>query len=155
MTRVGQVFTNFQKEELEIIEYFNNRNCTVKFSSGHIRKNVQYDKILLGNVKNPYFPSVYGKGYIGEGNYLASGKKYEIWQKMLERCFCENITVKEKTPTYHDCIVSEDFINFQNFANWYAKETTRILSKLKNFEQLPILCVDKDLLITDNKIYSE
>ena len=96
MTRVGQVFKNFQGEEYEIIEYFNNRNSTIKFSSGHIRKNVQYDKMLIGNVKNPYFPSVYGKGYLGEGIFLTSHISYTIWKKMLERCYCENIIIKEK-----------------------------------------------------------
>lgn len=153
MTRVGQVFKNFQGEEFTIIEYFNCFNCTVKFSSGHIIKNVQYHKSR--NVKNPYFQLVSGKGYVGEGNYIASGKIYSTWTKMLERCYCENIKLREKSPTYYDCTVSEEFFNFQNFANWYTKEINKILSKLKDFEQLPKLCVDKDLLIEGNRIYSQ
>ena len=34
-----------------------------------IAKNKEYSKFKKGNIKCPYEPRVYGKGYLGEGKY--------------------------------------------------------------------------------------
>ena len=45
-------------------------------------------------IKSPYSPSVYNKGYLGEGKYKTKvngnrTKEYEIWKGVLRRCFSE------------------------------------------------------------------
>ena len=114
-----------------------------------IAKGVQYDNFKKGSVKCPYERTIYGVGYIGEGKYKVSenSKKtriYATWSHMLERCYDEKI--HKKRPTYKDCSASEKFHNFQNFAKWYEDNYYEVEGER--------MCLDKDILVKGNKIYS-
>ena len=62
---------------------------------------------------------------------------------MFNRCYNEKY--HEKQPTYIGCSVSEEFWNFQNFAEWYNQK-----KYICNYA----LELDKDLLYEGNKIYA-
>jgi len=140
--RTGENHTTNQGYTIEIIECFNNKNCTIRFDDENIIKNVRYNNIIRGKVKNPYHPSVYGVGYLGVGNY--SGKPYfkihDTWLGMFQRCYSEKY--QKRQPTYKECFVSEEWHNFQVFASWFEEN-------YRKNQQL-----DKDILIKGNKIYS-
>ena len=61
-------------------------------------------------------------GYIGEGKYksiISNGSKtqthcYSTWKSMLTRCYDEKYHIKK--PTYENCYVCDEWLNFQNFA---------------------------------------
>lgn len=96
-----------------------------------------------------YIPTVCGVGYIGEGDYKASQNRkhtieYDRWKGILRRCYTEK--ERFKNPTYIDCIVDEQWLNFQNFAQWWNENYYEI-----DGEQMQ---VDKDILHKGNKIYS-
>lgn len=59
---------------------------------------------------------------------------------MIIRCYSNNYHQKE--PSYKECSVCEEWLNFQNFAKWWY---------INYFEEGDL---DKDLLVKDNKIYS-
>ena len=63
---------------------------------------------------------------------------------MLERCYDEKC--QEKHPTYIDCSVTEEWLCFQNFADWYYKNYYYVKDET--------MCLDKDILHKGNKIYS-
>ena len=63
---------------------------------------------------------------------------------MLKRCY--NSYCLNKQPTYTDCYVCELWHCYQNFAKWYEKE----IYECKDEK----MCLDKDILIKGNKIYS-
>ena len=63
---------------------------------------------------------------------------------MLERCYSEKY--QEKNATYKDCEVCEEWHNFQNFAKWYENNYYEIKGEK--------MCLDKDILVKHNKIYS-
>lgn len=112
-------------------------------------KNVQYQNFKKGNVKCPYERRYYGVGCLGEGEYKVSEngrqtKVYNTWHGMLERCYDEKL--QEKHPTYKGCIVCEEWHNFQNFAEWCYENYYEIEGER--------MCLDKDILIKGNKIYS-
>lgn len=115
-----------------------------------IAKNIEYSNFKKGNVSCPYELRVYGVGYLGEGKHKVSGengkatKCYNTWYRMLERCYDEKF--KEKHPTYKNCKVSEEWHNFQNFAEWYSENFYEIEGER--------MCLDKDILHKGNKIYS-
>lgn len=71
-------------------------------------------------------------------------REYTLWANMIRRCYSENI--HKKFPTYKDCTVSDNFKNFQFFAEWcqYQKGFSEVGWEL-----------DKDLLVVGNKTYSE
>lgn len=66
------------------------------------------------------------------------------WENMVERCR-EGGAYQKSRPTYMGCTLSEDFKNFQMFADWHVAQ---IGYKLLNYH------IDKDLLFSGNRIYS-
>ena len=103
---------------------------------------------IKGQIKYPYHRSVYGIGYFGNGKYSARAnnqktEEYSKWFSMFVRCYDEKF--QEKQPTYIGCSVSDDFCNFQNFAEWYNKN---------KYECRYPLELDKDFLYEGNKEYS-
>ncbi len=121
--RVGEKHTTNEGYEVEIIEYFDSRNCTIIFNDKKksIRYGVRYTDIKLGKVKNFYHPSVCEIGYLGEGifNTTNSENVFYRWASMLERCY--KAGSYDKHPTYRDVTVCEDWKCFQNFAKWHKE----------------------------------
>lgn len=147
--RLGKIFISTQGLAMEIIDYVDSMNCSVKFEDGTIVNNLQYNQIKVGYVKNPFFASTYGQGYIGIGNNIThiKGKKvkaYSKWVGMLERCYSEKYHVKN--PIYKECAVSNEWKCFQNFAEWFN------LNYNPNF--MFDWELDKDILVKGNKVYS-
>ena len=67
---------------------------------------------------------VYNIGYLGQGKYKSrengkSTKAYEVWKKMLQRCYDPYYI--NKYPSYIDCYVCDEWLCFQNFAKWFYK----------------------------------
>jgi hypothetical protein len=96
-----------------------------------------------------YIPTVHRVGYIGEGKYKVSihGKhtpEYDRWKGILRRCYSEK--ERFKNLTYIDCIVDEQWLNFQNFAQWWHENYYEIEGQQMQ--------VDKDILHKGNKVYS-
>lgn len=144
--RIGEVHVSNQNLKIEIIEYFGSHNCTIKFiNDGVILKNISYGALKRGEPKNPYYPSMYGIGYMGEGSYKSCinykpVKAFEVWSSMLSRCYYKKF--EHNHVSYIGCSVAEEWHNYQTFAKWFEE------NYVEGFE------LDKDLLIKGNKIYS-
>jgi len=143
--RNGEKFITNEGYEVEIIEYFGVRNCTIQFSDGLVLENIIYNSLKKGNVKNPHHPSICGIGYNGVGKYVSTinGNRfsvYTVWSHMILRCYDEKI--RHKFPTYENVTVCEEWHNFQNYAKWYYENYK------EGFD------VDKDLLFKGNRVYS-
>lgn len=143
--RVGEKYLTNQGYWVEVIEQLNNNNYTIKFEDGLVVYDKQYHHLTKGQIKNPYHPSLFGVGYLSVGKYKAFNGKdltilYKTWHGMLRRCYDEKH--QEKYPTYKDCSVSKEWLNFQMFAEWFEKN------------YVDGWCLDKDILIKGNKVYS-
>lgn len=130
--------------EFEIIEYVNKSNIIIRFTTTGREKTVHSSGIRSGSVKDKYLPSIYGVGFIGEGEFKPSHKskltkEYTTWSDMLRRCYDEN-RLSEK-QTYKGCKVCDEWHNFQNFAEWMSKQ---------DYEGKDL---DKDIKIKGNKVY--
>lgn len=68
----------------------------------------------------------------------------ECWHSMLMRCTSEKL--KNRYPTYIECNLYEEWKDFQKFAKWYKDNYYEIDSER--------MCLDKDILVKGNKIYS-
>jgi hypothetical protein len=145
MNRIGEVYINNQGCYYKIIEYKGRNNITILFENGYVSKNIQIGNINTGNVKNPYFPSVVGVGYLGGGKYNPKDFPliYDVWTNVLYRGYSEKI--KEKYPTYKDCSVDECWHCFQDFGNWFEYNWKPHMEGWH---------LDKDILVKGNKIYS-
>jgi hypothetical protein len=147
--RLGSIGENKFGSVMEVVEYNNSLNVWVKFLEHGNLVNVGWHQFLRGSIKNVYDKSVYGIGYIGEGNYGVTingitTKIYNSWKSMLMRCY--NVKYLNKFPTYVKCSVIDEWHNFQNFAKWYDENYYEITGER--------MCLDKDILIKGNKIYS-
>jgi hypothetical protein len=133
--------------DLIVLDYGGCYNVTVKFLvTGYTRK-AATQKILNGDVKDVFYPSVHGVGFFGNGDYKAfttstkkSTKQYKSWIGMLERCYSAKLHAKH--PTYIGCSVCNDWHNFQVFAKWFDD------NYIDGYH------LDKDIKIDGNKIYS-
>lgn len=64
----------------EIIEYKAWNDLTIKFENGYITKVKYYDGFKKGIIKNPYCPSVYNIGYLGETSTRENGKPLKSYK---------------------------------------------------------------------------
>lgn len=150
INRKGEKNYNTFGSEMMIIEYRNTKDIDVYFPEyDWIAKNARYEHFKKGLIKCPYERRTWNIGFIGEGKYKSSenSKKtrvYQTWVNMFTRCYSEKF--HEKRPTYINCEVLEEWHNFQNFAKWYYENYYEIEGET--------MCLDKDILIKHNKIYS-
>ena len=148
---LNKVFTNKYEQTYTVIQYKNTFEISVKFEDGTIRNNITATQIKTGRVLNSKSfkrinslnPTYTNIGYMGIGKYnnVNNHKCVQVWQSMLQRCYCEKSL--SKYPSYNDCTVDEKWHNFQNFAEWYYQ------NYVEGYH------LDKDILIKGNKIYSE
>lgn len=148
--RTGEVGYNTFGSKMVIVKYRKYSDIDVYFPEYNwIARNKEYRHFKKGNVRCPYERRIFNIGYLGEGKYKSkeNGKNtrvYDTWHNMLQRCYDEKY--QKKYPTYIGCEASEEFHNFQNFGDWNSKNYYEIEG-----EQM---CLDKDILVKHNKIYS-
>ena len=121
------------------------RKVEVTFYKTQYKTRIKWQDVLAGKVKDCLLPSIYGKGFIGEGIYKSrikgkATKEYTVWSSMIRRCY------SGESYNYEDCEVHTDWLNFQNFAKWYQLNYPR---DGKDYH------LDKDIKLLGNRIYSE
>ena len=151
INRVGEENYNTFGTLMRIVEYINTSDITVEFQDEYkFRKKTNYMNFKNGRVKNPYDKIVFGVACIGSGKY-GSWKDsrndkgaYLAWTNMLQRCYLD---IKGKNDAYYGIVkVCEEWLNFQNFAEWYES----------NYYYIPNerLHIDKDIKSCGCKLYS-
>lgn len=147
--RLGEENYNNNGSLMRIIAYRKSDDIDIYFPEyDWIRYNCKYVNFKYGKVKCPYEPRYYGKGYLGEGDYNIKEdgkctKCYRTWHHMLERCYDEKH--RDKYPTYDDCYVNDEWLNYQNFAEWFNENYYEVEDELMH--------IDKDILCKGNKEY--
>lgn len=137
---------------MKIVEYNNARNIVVQFQDKYLCKvRCEYSQFKDGRVSNPYFPSVYSHGMIGEKyKCKVDGKdsrEYSTWHSMLSRCFDEKYLYARST--YKDVTCSDEWLLFDNFYEWLHSQ-----ENFDNWISDKRGCLDKDILVKGNKLYS-
>ncbi len=95
------------------------------------------------NLGKPDVNKVYSVGNIGNGKSRYKGKhtkEYNTWISMLQRCYDYKLHLRN--PTYIDCFVCEEWLDFEIFSKWFKD------NYIEGYQ------LDKDLLVKGNKIYS-
>lgn len=145
---VGDVFLNLQGERVVVTDAENLSRVKVMFLDNYNYVCVlQKERLLRGCIKNPYFRSVLGVGFLGEGKHKPNKDKYSRfvynkWKGAIERSY--NKRYQSLRPTYIGCTVHPDWHCYQNFADWFEE----------NCYSVDDCELDKDLLFKGNKIYS-
>jgi hypothetical protein len=144
-TKEGTARRNKYGEIMFVERYNTKNNVWVRFRNNY-RVCTTWWRFSTGNVKSPYDKNIYGIGYFGFGKYkpYINGKKtncYNTWHSIFTRCYSQK--VHEKYPTYKDCQVCEEWLNFQNFSEWYDRNYYEIDGEK--------MCLDKDILVKEIK----
>ena len=150
MSKFGEETVNNFGSKMIITKYEGSRNIEIFFPEYNWHAiNRRYTDFKLGKIKCPYEPRVFEKGWIGEGKYNTreNGNRTEshiVWHDMMRRCY--DLKHQERFPTYKNCEVCNEWLNYQNFAEWYDENYYTISDNVMN--------LDKDILNKGNKIYS-
>lgn len=136
--------------DFRVLEFINKTHVLIEFVATSYQKVTTLNQVRSGEVKDPYYPSICGVGYVGEGvypiTYLRGGKRkstpaYEVWRTKLRNCYGET----KFRRLYKNVKFHKEWLNFQNFAKWF-------------YEQVKLYgkggVVDKDLLFLGNREYS-
>ena len=149
--RLGEVRKNNKGTDMKIITYRKADDIDVQFLDeyGYIKEHTMYQLFKIGQIKNPYDKTIYNIGCIGVGNHKIwdndikrNSPVYDIWSAMIERCYIN----KKKYPAYYGIVtICDEWLVFQNFAEWYDENKYECEGRLH---------VDKDILHPGNKVYS-
>lgn len=146
----GLLVTSKQDGLFKIVEYINPKRVVVQFVETGNNVVGRIGNVLTGQVKDRMKPSVYGVGIVGEQVTVNGkrGKQYDIWVRMLDRCYSEKLVGQQ--TTYRDCTVSDCFKYYPFFKEW-CNNQIGFNSKDENGR---CFALDKDLLVKGNRIYS-
>lgn len=147
MVNVGEVYENNVGLKFVVIEYNGCNDVKVKFVDSSYTTFSTTSNIRSGSVKDKMSPSVYGVGVVGVNSISTNGKphqEYVFWNSMLQRCY--DLSYKLKRPTYIGCTSSNNFKYYPYFKDWCNKQ---VGFGNKGW------CLDKDILVKGNKLYSE
>ena len=145
-SKIGLCSMTNKNELVSIIEYNNSNDIKVMIhDENHAIIHTALTNFKRGEVLNPYRRSYFGKGYLGEGfKPTRKDKSMVCWQNMLKRSYTDYYATSH--PTYLNCEVCDEWLNFQNFHKWY-------LENIYSFDD-QVMCLDKDIIIKNNKLYS-
>lgn len=141
---IGRTYQSKRGGSFKVVEKLEGNKSKVMFDDGYITT-AQNVNIFRGYVRNPYLPSLFGEGYIGEGKYSSSDKEvYTPWKSMMQRCYDENS--RHLYKSYKGVEVCKEWKCLQNFGAWFEENY--------NPETMQGWAIDKDILAEDKKIYS-
>ena len=145
---VGKEFETNNCGKCVVLDYKGAYDVTVKFYNPKYIKRCTISSLKRGTVLNPYSPSVLGKGFFGEGKYTSKDIQYPLWKGVLRRCY--DSESKYVSSSYNGAEVCDEWLNFQNFAEWCEGQT---FFNAKD-EDGKVYHLDKDILVKGNKVYS-
>ena len=144
---VGLKSVNNFGSKIEIIAYRNAKDVDIYFEEYNYIVKSRYSHFKNGDIKCPYERRFYNVGFMGKGIYKDDNnnkKCFHVWTDMLRRCYDVNGKYYDRYGAI-GCRVCEEWLCFQNFAEWYYNNYYEIDNKVMN--------LDKDILIKGNKIY--
>ena len=142
----GVILDSNSYGKFKIIKYISTNEVFIEFIRTGFKTTAAFNNIKKGAVKDPYFPNIYGVGFVGAGKYQTrinsiQSTSYKRWKEMLNRCYnpkCESYKNYGERGVY----VCTEWHNYQNYAEWY--ETNCPDEKF---------VVDKDILNKGNNCY--
>lgn len=142
---VNDVFSTKQNGDVKVVRYGGKYDIDIQFLQTGFIRTTDASNLKRGSIKDPLYPSIYNRGFLGIGKHEASihrqaTYKYKCWRSIFIRCYDEYAL--NKRPTYRGCEVCKDWLNFQNFGDWFDE------NHVDGWQ------LDKDILHKGNKLYS-
>lgn len=130
--------------EYKILELLPYKKAKIRFSETGYECIATINNIIHKRVKDAFKPISHGVGFIGSQRVYGVNMKrtiaYQTWDNMISRCYDKRLHSKHQT--YKHCAVCNEWHNFTIFKEWFDKN------------YVDGWCIDKDILIKSNKLYS-
>tara|TARA_R110000851_G_scaffold229937_1_gene382690 strand:+ start:102 stop:755 length:654 start_codon:yes stop_codon:yes gene_type:complete len=139
MLNHGDIFKTNNYGSIKVINRVHSKLVVVEFIDTGYTCTATEDNAKNGRVKDKIKPVIFAVGFIGDGKYSSTSRYYSIWHNMLDRCYS---TENDKNSAYSECVVCDEWLNFQSFAIWCD------VNYIDGYE------IDKDIMVRGNKIYS-
>ncbi len=141
--QVGQTYKSKSCGSFEVIQIKTYKKMKVRFIDTGFETWAQGGQIKDGRISDKLSPTVYGIGILGLINEPVVGvKSYKIWHAMLQRCYSEKATTRQRSRTYNDVSVCEEWLLYTNFKDWF------------DIHYIEGYCLDKDLAILGCREYN-
>ena len=144
----GAVFKTNNYGDVEVTEYIDSHNITVKFLNTGAIKNTTAYALTTGILKDSEVHATHKYGVMDIPNELQKGKpkprEYSIWNGIRQRCYNENN--RDNLMSYKGIKMSDNFKLYSYFKEWCHKQI--------GFNE-DGWHLDKDILVKGNKVYSE
>ena len=153
---VGETFENNAGQQFKVISKHGkkpNGNATylIRFDDTDYERIVEKVEIKRGKIKDKLEKSVLGVGSLGDINMVNYKRHYNIWHKMIGRCYDPD-NASYKSYGAKGVKVCEYWLCFANFVN----DVPLIDGYDENLFNKGLLYLDKDIkqFKSDSKIYS-
>lgn len=150
---VGKTYKTTHSGDVLVVEYGGANKVLVRFKDTGHERFTTLAELRNGRVVDRTKPKGENLWYLGDGKYKTkvSGvltREFNIWKGVTRRCLLKSQKILQ--PTYEDATVCDEWLNFQNFAEWCNKQ--KLFNdkddKGKSYQ------LDKDILVKGNKLYS-
>ncbi len=144
----GYTFSN-RNDTYTVVQRKGGKMEVKSHKHGNVIKNVYVSNIKRGErVVNPLEKSVYGVGYLGEGNpkNVTKLESYWLWKNMLQRCYFKRED-SNNSKYLSEVTVCNEWHCFYNFNKWFDENHPSKIENVK-FE------LDKDLHYIGNSLKS-
>jgi hypothetical protein len=142
---IGQVFNSNNCGMFTVIDgpikATNKTKWRIKFLSTGFEKLVPKFQIVTGQIRDPYVPSVFGIGVVGEISLIKYPRLSSLWRDILSRCYNPNDTTY-CTYGNHGVHVNKDWWMLANF----IADVPQLPGWDKGLYDARQLQLDKDLL---------
>lgn len=146
---IGEIRTSITGHVGELVAIRSAKDVDILIDGKFLREHAQYGNFKRGRFGSREQTRICGVGHIGEGKYVSKNldgthtEAYRKWHDMLSRCYREKSL--ERRPLYRVVTVCDEWLNFQNFAEWFYA------NKIDVNEEIHI---DKDIICGEQKSYS-
>lgn len=124
----GAEFVNLTNIKVILIQKVGKQLWEVSIKNTEFKLNIRECLLIKGTFKTPMCSTVYKVGYFGFGEFKCRDKdgkitaEYSVWANMIKRCYTDYKGNKAQ-KIYEKIKVCDEWLNFQNFASWYCKNT--------------------------------
>lgn len=139
--------------DCKVLNNTSSRSVTIQVLSTGTIITTSRSRIKRDSFKDPYRPTVEGKGYLGEGEHKSKingkmVKEYCLWKSILHRCYSERSL--RVNPHYKGCTVAPEWLNYQTFA-----DDIKTFDLYDEWLDDSTIELDKDIKILGNRVYSK
>lgn len=147
---IGKENINKQGCVMRIVDYRKNDDILVQFDNKNDFVHSTYESFLNGTIKNPYYPTVYNRGYVGQKYNTTENddniKEYHLWYNMFIRCY--DVKQQKIHGGYDNCEICKEWYSFENFYEWLHSQ-----ENFKQWHDNNDWDIDKDIVCKGNKVY--